>query len=129
MYLSAVIRLPTKTIKSRSYTCSPNVISEGEVSAWKKDILWMADMLTDEDETTPMFVGWNPQLLPRDDEIQNVVYLPQISSSPTSYSVVQGTRNRAIRIAEECGKTSIAVTYDLATAKMVMHIQISISCS
>ena len=31
--------------------------------------------------------------------------------------------NRAIRIAEECGKTSIAVTYDPAIAKMAMHIQ------
>ena len=30
---------------------------------------------------------------------------------------------RALRIAEECGKTSIAVTYDLAIAKMAMHIQ------
>ena len=30
---------------------------------------------------------------------------------------------RALRIAEECGKTSIAVTYDLEIAKMAMHIQ------
>ena len=66
----------------------------------------MADMLSDEDET-PMFVGWNAQLLPTDDEIHNVVYLPQINSSPTLYSVVQETMNRALRIAEERGKTSI----------------------
>ena len=85
--------------------------------------MWMADMLIDEDETTPMFVGWNAQLLPREDEIQNIVYLPQINASPTSYAVVKETMTRALRIAEECGKTSIAVTYDLAIAKMAMHIQ------
>ena len=61
-------------------------------------------MLTGEDETTPMFVGWNAQLLLRGDEIHNVVYLPQINSSPTLYSVVQETMNRALRIDEECGK-------------------------
>ena len=61
---------------------SHNIISEEEATAWKKD-MWMADMLIDEDETTPMFVGCNAQLLPREDEIQNIVYLPQINASPT----------------------------------------------
>ena len=59
---------------------SHNIISGEEASAWKKDIMWMADMLIDEDETTPMFVGWNAQLLLREDEIQNIVYLPQINA-------------------------------------------------
>ena len=34
-----------------------------ESEAWVKDILWMADITTDDDHTTPMWVGWNSQLL------------------------------------------------------------------
>ena len=42
--------LPLNHPKRRNY----NIISEEEADAWKKDILWMTDMLTDDDVTTPI---------------------------------------------------------------------------
>ena len=46
-----------------------------------------------------------------------------INQSPTSDSVVAETLNRAQKVAIECGKESVAVTYDLAIAKKAMQIQ------
>ena len=91
--------------------------------SWKKDVLWMTDVSTDPDKSTPMWVGWNSMLIPRDDSLQKVWYLPQINSSPTSNSVVIETMRRSLQAAKECGKKSIVVTYDLAIAKMAMRIQ------
>ena len=111
--------LPLDHPKRRLY----EVITADEAEAWKKDIMWMADIVTDKDETTPMFVGWNAMLLPKEDQRQKVVYLPQINQSPTSYAVVKETMDRALCVAEECGKESVVVTYDLAIAKMALQIQ------
>ena len=63
-----------------------NLIEEKEAEEWKKDIMWMADIETDGKNTTPMWVSWNSNLIPRDDETQKMWYLPQINMSPTSCS-------------------------------------------
>ena len=48
----------------------------------------MADIETDGKNTTPIWVGWNSNLIPRDDETQKIWYLPQINMSPISHAVV-----------------------------------------
>ena len=50
--------------------------------------------------------------------------LPTISQSPTLTAVVKETMKRAQQLAVECGKREIALTNNLAIAKMVMEIQI-----
>ena len=42
---------------------------------------------------------------------------PQINQSPTSDVVVDETSARAQKVAEECAKRTILVTYDLVIAK------------
>ena len=42
---------------------------------------------------------------------------------PTQHSLVAETVNRSLIVEMETGKTSIAVTYDLAIAKVAMQIQ------
>ena len=70
-----------------------------------------------------MWVGWNSKFDQSAKSTQNIWYLPQINESPTSHAVVAETLKRAIQIADECGKTQIASTYDLAIAKMALQIQ------
>lgn len=70
-----------------------------------------------------MFVGWNSMLMPKDDQLQQVVYLLQINLSPTLHAFIEETLTRALCIAEECGKTSIVVTYNLAITKIALQIQ------
>ena len=48
----------------------------------------MADTETDAKNTTPIWVGWNSNLIPRDNETQKIWYLPQINMSPISHAVV-----------------------------------------
>ena len=74
-------------------------------------------------EDTPMWVGWNAKVIPNDKRLQKIWYLPQINQSPTSNAIVVETMRRSLRIAAESGKQSIAVTYDLAIAKLAMQIQ------
>ena len=45
-------------------------MEEKEIEAWKKD-MWMADIETDGENTTPMWVGWNSSF-PRDNETQKM---------------------------------------------------------
>ena len=68
-----------------------NLIKEKEAEAWKKDIIWITDIETDVENRPPMWVGWNSNLIPRDDETQKNWYLPRINMSPTSQSVVVET--------------------------------------
>jgi hypothetical protein len=89
--------------------------------AWKKDIMWMAAVSQNKD--TPMWVGWNALRVPCDERLHKIWYLPQINESPTSNAVVAETMRRSASIASESGKESIAVTYDLAIAKIAMQIQ------
>ena len=91
--------------------------------SWEKDILWMADVATDTENSTPMWIGWNSNLIPSDDCTQEIWYLPQINQSPTSYAVVRQTMRKSLKISSECGKHNIAVTYDLAIAKSTFQIQ------
>ena len=71
-----------------------------------------------------MWVGWNASLIGNFElDAQKVWYLPQINQSPTSSAVVLETMKRSQRLAEECGKDSIAVTYGIAIAKLAMQIQ------
>ena len=55
--------------------------------------------------------------------LQKVWYFPQINESSTSTLVVQETMKRAQKIAKECSRKTIAVTYDLAIAKSSMQLQ------
>ena len=71
-----------------------------------------------------MWTGWNALSTPSSDlPVQKVWYLPQINQSPTSNAVVMETMKRSSILARECQKSSIAVTYDLAIAKIAMRIQ------
>ena len=71
-----------------------------------------------------MWVRWNNILLAKITEvIQKVWYLPQIYEIPSSRDVVAETLHRAQRIASECEKGLIFVTYDLATPKIALKIQ------
>ena len=80
--------------------------------------MWMADIETDGENTTPVWVGWNSNLIPRDDETQKNWYLPQINMPPTSHAVVGKTLKASLHIAAEYEKQCILVAYDLAIAKM-----------
>ena len=85
-------------------------------SLWKMYLYFLPD-------DTPMWVGWNANIRSEDETCQKIYYLPQIDMSPTCNSVVVETLNIAKRIADECGKDEICVTYDLAIAKIAMQIQ------
>ena len=84
----------------------------------------MADIETDSENTSRMWVGWNSNLIPRDDdETQKSWYLSQINKSPTSHVVVVETLKKLLRIAAGYEKQCIVVTYDLAIAKMTYQIE------
>ena len=83
----------------------------------------MTDIETDGEDTIPMWVGWNPNLIPKDDETQKMWYLPQISMSPTSHAVFVETLKKSLCIVAECEKQCIVVKYNLATAKIAYQIQ------
>ena len=73
---------------------------------------------------TPMWIGFNSLQLQQDDKPQQIIrYLPQLNQSPTSTSVVAELLNRSLIVMNEQGKTAIAVTFDLAIAKIAMQIQ------
>lgn len=54
---------------------------------------------------------------------QEIFYLPQINQSPTSTTVFAETLKRALKFADHFKKESVAVTYDLAIAKIAMQMQ------
>ena len=83
----------------------------------------MVDVATDTENSYPMWIGWNSNLIPSDDCTREIWYLPQINHSPTSYAVVRQTMKKLLKISSECGKHNIAVTYDLAIAKSTFQIQ------
>ena len=75
-------------------------------------------MLQQTQDSTPMWIGWNSNLIPSDDGTQEIWYHSQINQSPTSYAVVCQTKKKSLKISSECGKHNIAVTYDVAIAKL-----------
>ena len=50
-----------------------NVTEGNEAERWKKEIKGMAHMETDDEETTPISVDWNSNLIPNDDKTNNTV--------------------------------------------------------
>ena len=90
--------------------------------AREADLLWMINLHV-APMSTPLWAGWNSSNFSDTSIVHKVWYLPQINQSPNTTSVVTETMNRAQRIAHECNKKYIAVTYDLAIAKVAMKIQ------
>ena len=90
--------------------------------AKEADILWMINLHVSS-MRTPLWTGCNSLAFNDKTSVQKVWYLPQINQSPTTTAVVAETMNRALKIADESGRKSIAVTYDLAIAKVAMQIQ------
>ena len=70
-----------------------------------------------------MWVGYSSSMAIDDSETQTIRYLPQINSSPMSYSVVRETLSQVSRIAKEFNQMEIVCTYDLAIAKMAKQIK------
>lgn len=103
-----------------------NCISSKE-NAMLKDMLWAVSL--SRIEKSPMWIGFSCSTTRDESEMQKVEYLPQINSSPTSYSVVRETLIQASKIAVECHQAEIICTYDLAIAKMAKQIQVSESPS
>ena len=70
----------------------------------------------DENDKMPMWTRWNS----KDEEInkikQQVWYNPQINASTT-------TMKRSIKIADDAGRDSISIIYDLSIAKNALQIQ------
>ena len=58
----------------------------------------MADVATDTDNSTRMWIGWNSNLIPSDDYTQEIWYLPQINQSPTAYAVVRQTMKKSLKL-------------------------------
>lgn len=83
--------------------------------------MWMASIERDGENTTLVWVGWNTNLIQRDDNTQK--NLPQINMSPTSHAVVVESLKESLFIAAECEKQCIVVTYDLVIAQMACQIQ------
>ena len=86
------------------------------------DCLWLQSMFFFPNDT-PLWVGWNAKIKNEHDVCQNIWYLPQIEMSPTSNTAVLHTMKVAQSMAKEMNKSQIAVTYDLAIAKLAMQIQ------
>ena len=84
---------------------------------------WVLGFNVTPDKLTPLWPGWNAKISEALQYTRKMWYLPQINQSPTNHSVVAETMRRSLEIAAEAQKTSIAVTYDLAIAKIVMQIQ------
>ena len=81
----------------------------------------------------PMSVGWNARReslniinniwLSSAKSTQSIFYLNQINQLPTSIGVVGETLKRAFAFANQSERDSIAVTYDLAIAKITIQLQ------
>lgn len=91
--------------------------------SWKMDIMWMKSFLVNEEFSTPIWAGWNSLFCRYQDYIHKIWYMPQINQSPTNYSVVAETMKRSMKVAEEAGRSTVAVTYDLAIAKIAYQIK------
>ena len=93
-------------------------------AAQKKDFLRVFSSKFDETNSIPMWVGCNSRNDASSfDQKQKIFYLPPINQSPTSHSVVLETMKRPQQLAKESKIKEIAVTYDLAIAKVAMQIQ------
>ena len=71
---------------------------------------------------TPLWVGLNSKHFQESKPIQKIWCLFPNQSIPTSDAVLPETLARAQKVAQECGKRTILVTYDLAIAKKAIQI-------
>lgn len=74
-------------------------------------------------QNTPMWIGFNSLTYCDESRVQKIEYLTQINNSPTDPAVIKETMRRSLKIASECGKSFMNVTYDLAIAKIALKIQ------
>ena len=71
-----------------------------------------------------MRAGWNVKKeIDTFRKTQKIFNLPQINQSPISTAVVAESLKRALKFADHFKKESVAVTYDLAIAKIATQIQ------
>ena len=99
-------------------------IPDSLAEAKKKDIIWMMSHHT-YPTRTPLWLGRDSKHFQESKPMQKIWYLSPINESPTSDAVVAETLATAQKVAEECGKRTISVNYDLAIAKKAMQIQSS----
>ena len=87
---------------------APNSLKKAQ----QYNFLWTSDLTFNRQSgDVLMWVGWNSW------------YLKQMNESPTSTSVVTETLKQSQKVAEECDKNSISVTYNLAIGKVAMQVQ------
>jgi hypothetical protein len=65
--------------------------------AKKLDLLWMVSYYVNKPDT-PMWVGFNSQLIVNKQPKQRICYLPQIEASPTRTDVVKETLERSLNV-------------------------------
>ena len=73
--------------------------------------------------TTPMWQAWNSLVYTDGLPQQKIGYLENIEHPSTQYNVIKLTLEKSLNVLEECGQDYLAVTYDLATAKLAIRIQ------
>ena len=56
-------------------------ICAGISSPQKYDFLWMAGFIFNDNDTTPIWAGWNSKYNPQNKTTQKICYLPQINQS------------------------------------------------
>ena len=87
----------------------------------KLDTAWMISTYVSNE--TPMWIGWNSQLIHDDMPKKNVCYMDNICLPPTQLDVVVKTMEMSQKVAEECQQEYAVVHYDLAIAKIAKTIQ------
>lgn len=94
------------------------VVSAGKYDFYKQlDIAWVLSHYC-KVPNTPMWVGFNHNIIQDNSAKQKISYLTPINASPTNPSVVYETMRRSQQIARECQQTYMQVTYDLAITKI-----------
>ncbi|KAL4702648.1 hypothetical protein ACJJTC_016455 [Scirpophaga incertulas] len=118
---SKKIRLSETLLSSSDERRSISVASLQKVK--KLDVLWMLSHAL-KIPNIPMWVGFNSQFVEDiNSSRQKICYLTPINESPTAKNVVLETLKETQKIATEVKQSEIAVTYDLAIAKIAMQIQ------
>jgi len=79
--------------------------------AKKMDLLWMVSHYVNKPQT-PMWVGFNSQLIVNKQPKQRICYLPQIEASPTRTDVVKETLEQSLNVKEESNQKYCSVRLD-----------------
>ena len=99
-----------------------NLVELKEAEAWRKYIIWIADIETDCENISPVWVGWNPNLISRNNETQKMRYLQRLNMPPTFHAGVAETLKKCLSITAECEKQCVFVKYHLVTTKIAYQI-------